>query len=136
MQCITDKVLGFLKKTHATSDDYKLQQMDWNERFQQSLFKIREFNQSTPLQDRIQGNLNLLHLSRDFIFTAQMYGKVIISESQLPPGFFFFASQLGLKFQRRKLSNQLRLLVCWEEKNLLRVASCSNLLWITKDYLV
>lgn len=61
-------------------------QQDWNERFQAAVAKIRTFNQSTSLNERIRGNLNLLHLSKDFIFTAQMYGKIIISEYYLPLG--------------------------------------------------
>ncbi len=59
--------------------------MDWNERFQTAVKKLRKFSARTPLNDRIQGNLNLLHLSKDFLYTAQMYGRIIISEAYLPP---------------------------------------------------
>jgi hypothetical protein len=48
---------------------------DWNERFQTVVKKLRNFSGATPLAERIKTNLNMLHLARDFIFTAQMYGK-------------------------------------------------------------
>eukprot|EP01119_Soliformovum_irregulare_P021321 TRINITY_DN7074_c0_g1_i2.p1 TRINITY_DN7074_c0_g1~~TRINITY_DN7074_c0_g1_i2.p1 ORF type:complete len:833 (+),score=208.66 TRINITY_DN7074_c0_g1_i2:91-2589(+) len=70
---------------HEESDEESEEvRQDWNNRFQKSLHLIRSFDQFTPLSERIQTNLDLLHLSRDFIFTAQMYGKIIISETELP----------------------------------------------------
>jgi hypothetical protein len=33
----------------------------------------------------MEGNLKLLHLAKDFISTAQMYGRIIISEAYLLP---------------------------------------------------
>lgn len=56
-------------------EDFK---KDWNERFQCTIKKIRKFNSSTPLSEKIKGNIKLLHLAKDFIYTAQMYGKIII----------------------------------------------------------
>jgi len=56
---------------------------DWNKRFQASLARIRRFTQVTPLKQRIQANLDLMHLAQDFIYCATVYGKIIISEYYL-----------------------------------------------------
>eukprot|EP01118_Nematostelium_gracile_P006177 TRINITY_DN1987_c0_g1_i1.p1 TRINITY_DN1987_c0_g1~~TRINITY_DN1987_c0_g1_i1.p1 ORF type:complete len:887 (+),score=181.40 TRINITY_DN1987_c0_g1_i1:68-2728(+) len=77
-----EKRVTFNDERHIHDDEY---QQDWNVRFQKVMGTIRNFTQTTPLSERIQGNLNLLYLSKDFLFTAQLYGKIIISESQLPP---------------------------------------------------
>lgn len=53
-------------------------------RFQYCLKKLRSFNLRTTLSERIDTNLNLLHLARDFIHAATTYGKIIISEYYLP----------------------------------------------------
>lgn len=53
-------------------------------RFQDCIARLRTFSPSTAMQDRIETNLNLLHLSQDFIYAATTYGKIIISEYYLP----------------------------------------------------
>jgi hypothetical protein len=53
-------------------------------RFQDCIAQLRTFTPSTSIQDRIDVNLNLLHLAQDFIYAATTYGKIIISEYYLP----------------------------------------------------
>jgi len=54
---------------------------DWNQRFQMCIEAIKKFDASTSINERISWNMKLLHLAQDFLYTAQLYGKVIISEA-------------------------------------------------------
>ena len=45
---------------------------------------IRHLEQTTDIGPRTEANLDLLHLSQDFIYAATSYGKIIISEYYLP----------------------------------------------------
>eukprot|EP01130_Rhizamoeba_saxonica_P016324 TRINITY_DN7530_c0_g1_i1.p1 TRINITY_DN7530_c0_g1~~TRINITY_DN7530_c0_g1_i1.p1 ORF type:complete len:885 (-),score=187.58 TRINITY_DN7530_c0_g1_i1:58-2367(-) len=57
---------------------------DWNRRFRTCLRRYRRLLPTANLKDRIEANLNLMHLSQDFIHAATTYGKIIISEVHLP----------------------------------------------------
>jgi hypothetical protein len=57
----------------------------WNEKFQQSIEKIRRLTPNTRQEDRIKVYEELAHHSQDFVYTATTYGKIIISEVYLPP---------------------------------------------------
>ena len=53
---------------------------DWNKRFQLINKRIKKFDENTPLNEQAEVYLSLMGLARDFNFTAEMYGKIIISE--------------------------------------------------------
>ena len=60
---------------------------DWNSRFQDSIEKLNSASEdrSVSLETLMNANLELLHLSQDFIYCAKTYGKIIISEVYLKP---------------------------------------------------
>ncbi len=45
---------------------------------------LAQQSSSTPMSDRIGVTIDLVHLSQDFVYTSQAYGKIIISEVYLP----------------------------------------------------
>lgn len=56
-----------------------------NERFQLATQSIRQFRASiTSANEKIQANMDLIRLYQDFIYSARLYGKIIISERYLP----------------------------------------------------
>ena len=44
--------------------------VDWNERFQVIVGKLRAFNYSTPLIEKFDTNRALIHLAQDFIYSS------------------------------------------------------------------
>ena len=58
---------------------------DWNRRFQDALADIRSLAPNTRQTERKTVYTRLAHLSEDFVYTAETYGKIIISEVFLPP---------------------------------------------------
>ena len=57
---------------------------DWNQRFQEINEQIKSFDANTPLNEQAAAFTKFSALARDFNFTAQVYGKIIISEVYLP----------------------------------------------------
>ena len=57
---------------------------DWNIRFQCAIQKLRGAQADMSLLERAAGNVQLLHLSQDFVHAAATYGKIIIAEMNLP----------------------------------------------------
>ena len=57
---------------------------DWNKRFQSINNTIKKFDENTPLNEQAEAYVRLIGLARDFNFTSEMYGKIIISEVYLP----------------------------------------------------
>eukprot|EP01124_Arcella_intermedia_P007744 TRINITY_DN14795_c0_g1_i2.p1 TRINITY_DN14795_c0_g1~~TRINITY_DN14795_c0_g1_i2.p1 ORF type:complete len:549 (+),score=143.34 TRINITY_DN14795_c0_g1_i2:117-1649(+) len=57
---------------------------NWNRRFRACLNRLRRLEPTSQLSDRIETNLDLMHLAQDFIYAATAYGKIIISEYYLP----------------------------------------------------
>jgi uncharacterized membrane protein YdbT with pleckstrin-like domain len=61
----------------------QVRKYDWNNRFQRVLAKLqlsRTAQSDHPIRDNVAANLDLLHLSQDFIHAAKTYGKIVISE--------------------------------------------------------
>ena len=56
---------------------------DWSERFRKVLLTLGGFESNTRMHVRKQTNIKLIHLSRDFLHSACIYAKIIISEKFL-----------------------------------------------------
>jgi hypothetical protein len=52
----------------------------WNVRFQICLERLHRLNSSSALEERIDANIELMHLSEDFVHASRTVGKIIISE--------------------------------------------------------
>ncbi len=58
---------------------------DFNERFQQAMEKMRLLDPNEPnFVERLTLNINLADLAQDFLYSASAYGKIIISEYNVP----------------------------------------------------
>jgi len=72
----------------SDKDDPELSEAsNWNHRFQKCITKMQadaDYNNELPLEEKVSMNVELLHLSQDFIHAAATYGKIIISEVYLP----------------------------------------------------
>ena len=88
----SDQGFNYSKMEEDDDDDEEDLQSDWNGiyfllenslkflclvRFQNVIKSIRRFSPSTRLRERVRDYLKLLHLAKDFLYTAQMYGKVL-----------------------------------------------------------
>jgi hypothetical protein len=58
---------------------------DWSGRFFKLVDEIKSMNAGTSFHNRIRINEELMRLSRDFLLSAELYGKTIISEIFLDP---------------------------------------------------
>eukprot|EP01127_Copromyxa_protea_P011133 TRINITY_DN2779_c1_g2_i1.p1 TRINITY_DN2779_c1_g2~~TRINITY_DN2779_c1_g2_i1.p1 ORF type:complete len:1346 (-),score=201.42 TRINITY_DN2779_c1_g2_i1:119-3904(-) len=75
---------GYLPNKNDLSLDDRKRLSNWNRRFRHCIWAIRNLEPTAQLAPRIEANLNLMHLSQDFIYAATSYGKIIISEYYLP----------------------------------------------------
>ena len=57
---------------------------DWSGRFTSLIEEIKNQKANTPFKRRIEVNEELMRLSSDFLLSAELYGKTIISEMFLP----------------------------------------------------
>jgi len=57
---------------------------DWSGRFTSLIEEIKNQRANTPFKRRIEVNEDLMRLSSDFLLSAELYGKTIISEMFLP----------------------------------------------------
>jgi hypothetical protein len=58
---------------------------DFNERFQQAMEKMRLLDPNEPnFVERLTCNINVVDLAQDFLYSASAYGKIIISEYNVP----------------------------------------------------
>ena len=57
---------------------------DWSGRFISLNDEIKGMNANTSVQRRVETNEELMRLSSDFLLSAELYGKTIISEMFLP----------------------------------------------------
>lgn len=58
--------------------------VDWNERFQATIQKIRSLHINANDQERARLYEDIVQLERDFLYCSETYGKIIISEYYLP----------------------------------------------------
>eukprot|EP01104_Vermistella_antarctica_P016420 TRINITY_DN5584_c0_g1_i4.p1 TRINITY_DN5584_c0_g1~~TRINITY_DN5584_c0_g1_i4.p1 ORF type:complete len:372 (-),score=65.84 TRINITY_DN5584_c0_g1_i4:82-1197(-) len=63
-----------------------LASLDWNERYQLLRNRVSRIDNQTKCGEKIKICSFLAALCKDFNSTAQMFGKIIISERYLPPG--------------------------------------------------
>jgi hypothetical protein len=59
---------------------------NWNTRFQKVITTLQclSYTDDSTLNERVEANIELMHLSQDFIHSARTYGRIIISEVYLP----------------------------------------------------
>ena len=53
---------------------------DFNARFQQIVELIHSFTHLAPMTQKMQANMDLMHLYQDFLHCAETYAKIIVSE--------------------------------------------------------
>jgi hypothetical protein len=56
---------------------------EWNLRFQMCLDRIYTLHESCAFEQKMAANIELMHLSEDFVHASRTFGKIIISEA--PP---------------------------------------------------
>jgi hypothetical protein len=56
----------------------------WTTRFHHCVEKLSKITMASQLDDRIEANTELMHLSDDFVHAARTFGRIIISEVFLP----------------------------------------------------
>ena len=52
----------------------------WNLRFQRCIERLQSLDASCPIEERIEANIELMHLGEDFVHASRTVGKIIISE--------------------------------------------------------
>ena len=79
---------GVFKETSEiiTFDDESSSEniVEWNEMFQQAYDSLRSLNDDTPLERKMKVYRDVNSLSQNFSFTAEVIGKLIIAEYNLP----------------------------------------------------
>mmetsp|Transcript_7050 Transcript_7050/g.17843 ORF Transcript_7050/g.17843 Transcript_7050/m.17843 type:complete len:699 (+) Transcript_7050:175-2271(+) len=60
-----------------------LHEGSWNDNFQIITSAIANIGTDTPMTESMKYNAELLHLCQDFIYAAEIYGRIIISERYL-----------------------------------------------------
>ena len=64
---------------------YDPEEFAWNERFQRAVAAMQQAPLSAPKEQRLHVYTELAALAQDFAFTAETYGRIIISEVGMPP---------------------------------------------------
>lgn len=59
--------------------------MLWNSSFQEAASAVRKLKPNSSQNELLRAYEKVSNISRDFIYTATTYGKIIISEVYLPP---------------------------------------------------
>jgi hypothetical protein len=72
------RLVSFLIPYTATQQSVSLD--EWNVRFQMCLERLHRLNSCSALEERIDANIELMHLSEDFVHASRTVGKIIISE--------------------------------------------------------
>ena len=70
------------KKKHGDSSDFDYQ--SFNNRFQNLIEKLDEQKKSQDTEELQNTNMKLIQLAQDFVASATIYGKLIISEHMMP----------------------------------------------------
>ena len=73
-----------LSPSLSQKEDDRMDKMRWNRKYQEIMDVYESHSSTTSLSDRIGVTVDLIHLSQDFVYTSQVYGKIIISEVYLP----------------------------------------------------
>ena len=69
---------------HEDEGDAQFELTPWTKRFQACVEILTSLTPSTPIEERMKANTELMHLSDDFVHAARTFGKIIISEVFVP----------------------------------------------------